>query len=267
MSLEWDAEKYEAISTQHVRWGRDLLNSFLERRPLRGDESVIDAGCGTGRVTELLLERLPEGEVLAVDASEEMVRAAGERFAGDPRVRVEWQDIRELEVGKTVDGILSTATFHWIVDHEALFRRLAAVLKPGGWLVAQCGGAGNISRVRRATEEIMRQERFRGYFAGREENKEYADPATTEARLEAAGFEQIEAWLHEEPTEFAPVEELTRFLRTVALREHVEALPETKKDDFAASVAGEFVSREGAPVIDFVRLNIVAKKSGDEEVA
>ena len=129
MKFEWDAAEYEAVSAPQTSWGANFLEVFLERRGLRGDEAAVDAGCGTGRVTELLLRHLPNGTVLAVDSSEDMVAAARRRFAGDPRVRVERQDLMFLEVGRPVDMIFSTATFHWIMDHDRLFRRLAWALK------------------------------------------------------------------------------------------------------------------------------------------
>ena len=116
-----------------TRWGAGIV----ERLETRGDEAAIDAGCGTGRVTELLLQRLPEGSVLAVDSSSAMVEAARRRFAGDPRVRVERQDLLSLEVREPVDFVLSTATFHWIDDHDRLFERLSMALRPHGRLVAQ----------------------------------------------------------------------------------------------------------------------------------
>jgi trans-aconitate 2-methyltransferase len=256
LALEWDAVSYEALADPMTRWGA----AFLERLELRGDECVLDAGCGTGRVTELLLERLPGGRVLAVDASEAMVRAARERFAGEGRVRVERRDLLELEVGEPVDVVFSTATFHWIPDHARLFRRLAAALRPGGLLAAQCGGEGNILRVREATERVMRGERFRGFFEGWEENKEYAGVEVTKARLEAAGFERVRCWLHEEPTRFDSVGKLAGYLRTIILRGHVEALPEEERDPFAVAVAREMAAMDGPLLADYVRLNMLARK-------
>jgi trans-aconitate 2-methyltransferase len=261
LTLEWDAGEYEAVSGPQTGWGASFLGVFLERRGLRGDEVVVDAGCGTGRVTELLLRHLPRGKVLAVDASEAMVEAARRRFAGDERVRVERQDLRELEVDRPVDVIFSTATFHWILDHESLFRRLASALKPGGRLVAQCGGKGNVARTLEVAERVMGEERFRGAFAGWEEIWNFADPETTEARLEAAGFEEIETWLHEELTEFGSVDELARFLKTVVLRSHLRILPETEGDAFCATVAGR-LAEKGLLVVDYVRLNMLATRSG-----
>jgi trans-aconitate 2-methyltransferase len=261
LTLEWDAAEYEAVSAPQTNWGANFLEVFLERRGLRGDETVIDAGCGTGRVTELLLGHLPGGTVLAVDASEGMVEAARRRFAGDVRVRVERQDILRLEVEEPVDMIFSTATFHWIKDHERLFDRLARVLKPGGMLVAQCGGRGNIARTLAIAERVMGEDRFEEFFAGWEDPWNFADSETTKARLEAAGFEEVETWLHEEPTEFGSVDELARFLKTVVLRRHLTVLPEAEKEPFTAAVAARLAEAGGALVVDYVRLNILATRS------
>jgi trans-aconitate 2-methyltransferase len=260
LTLEWDAAEYEMLSGPQLGWGASLLEGALVQRPLRGDETAIDAGCGTGRVTELLLERLPQGKVLAVDASEGMVEASRGRFAGDPRVRVERVDLLRLEVEEPVDVILSTATFHWIKDHERLFLQLGRALKPGGRLVAQCGGKGNISRVTMATEEVMREERFRNSFEGWEDTKEYADAETTRERLDAAGFGEIETWMHEEPTRFGSVDELARFLKTVVLGRHLERLPEADHQPFADAVTAKVAAVEDPPVMDYVRLNMMATR-------
>ncbi len=261
MTLEWDASEYEAVSAPQTSWGADLLEIFLERRGVRGDEVVIDAWCGTGRVTELLLRYLPDGTVLAVDASENMVEAARRRFAGEARVRVEHQDLLLLELDRPVDVIFSTATFHWIKDHELLFERLARTLKPGGRLVAQCGGKGNIARTLAVIERVMGEDRFRDAFVGWERGWNFADPETTKARLEGAGFEEVETWLHEELTEFGSVDELARFLKTVVLRQQLTFLPEAqKRDSFAAAVAARLAG-EGPLVVDYVRLNMLATRS------
>jgi trans-aconitate 2-methyltransferase len=260
LTLEWDAAEYEAVSAPQTSWGANLLEVFLERRGLRGDEVVIDAGCGTGRVTELLLRHLPNGRVLAVDASENMVKAARSRFAGDPRVRVEHQDLLLLELDRPVDMIFSTATFHWIKDHERLFDRLSRTLKPGGRLVAQCGGRGNIARTLAAIERVMGEDRFGEFFTDWRETWYFADPETAKTRLEAAGFEEVETWLHEELTQFGSVDELARFLKTVVLRPHLAVMPEAERDPFAATVAAR-LAEEGSLVVDYVRLNMLATRS------
>lgn len=260
MAREWNAAAYEGLSSPQTRWGAD----FLGRLELAGDEDAIDAGCGTGKVTALLLEKLPRGTVLAVDGSRAMVEAAAERFAGEPRVRVEHQDLLELEVEELVDLVFSTATFHWVKDHPRLFDRLAGVLKPGGRLAAQCGGEGNISRATRATLKVMGRARFRPFFEGWDDDKNYAGADETRARLEAAGFEDVRAWLHEELTGFGSVDELTRFLATVVLGGHMQRLPEGEREPFAGAVAEEIVAADGEPLLDYVRLNMVATRSGGD---
>jgi trans-aconitate 2-methyltransferase len=256
LGREWDAAEYEKLSAPQTRWGAGVLG----RLDLRGDEAVIDAGCGTGRVTELLLERLPQGSVLAVDRSMAMVEAARRRFAGEPRVRVERRDLLDLEVEERVDLIFSTATFHWIKDHDRLFEKLAGALKPHGRLIAQCGGEGNISRAMKAVEETVREERFRGFFEGWRDEKYFADPQTTARRLRISGFEDVETWLHDEVAAFDSVDDLARFLGVVVLGGHLERLPEEERAPFAAEVAEKVAAIGGAPALDYVRLNITARK-------
>jgi trans-aconitate 2-methyltransferase len=228
-----------------TRWG----NSVLERLPLAGDETVLDAGCGSGRVTEQLLERLPEGRVIAADAAPSMLveaRRRLERF-GDRVAFVECDLGQPLPFDAPVDAVFSTATFHWVPDHDALFANLAAVLCPGGRLVAQCGGAGNIASVRRAVAELG--ETWPGPWT-------FATPEETRRRMEAAGFVDVEAWLHDEPTPMEPGEPMETFLATVVLRAHVDRLPEADRAGFVRRVA----ERLPRPTLDYVRLNLVARR-------
>jgi SAM-dependent methyltransferase len=154
MAEDWDATAYDRVAGPQTRWG----SAVVERLTLRGDERVLDAGCGTGRVTELVLRRLPRGHVVAVDSSEAMLAEAGRRLAawGD-RVTLLPADLGEPlapVVGAPVDAVLSTATLHWVIDHDALFANLASVLRPGGALVAQCGGHGNVASALAAAAEL-----------------------------------------------------------------------------------------------------------------
>ena len=243
---DWDAATYDRISDPQTRWG----TAVLDRLALDGDETVLDAGCGSGRVTELLADRLPRGRVVALDASPAMIDEARRRLArfGD-RIDYLVADLgRPFAVpGGTVDAILSTATFHWVPDHDALFRNLAAVLRPGGRLAAQCGGAGNIASIRAVLATIGD-----GWLG----DSHFETPEATAERLRAAGFVDIETWLHPEPTRFEAGEPFETFLRTVVLGPHVDRLPANERDAFVHEVA----SRLEEPVIDYVRLNILARR-------
>src|SRR3954471_7948817 len=151
MPVDWDAPTYDRTSHPQQSWASDVL---LRLGGLPPDASALDVGCGTGRVTESLLELFPRGRVLAIDASADMVEMARRRL-GD-RATVWRQDVLELELGEPVDVIVSTATLHWVTEHDRLWRRLARALLPGGVLEVQCGGEGNIDGVRTAIEAAAR---------------------------------------------------------------------------------------------------------------
>ena len=247
MPRNWDAATYDRVAAPQTRWG----GAVLERLPLHGDETVLDAGCGSGRVTEQLVERLPHGRVIALDASPSMIGEARrrlERFG--ERIDYLVADLNEpfaLPGGILADAILSTATFHWVPDHAALFRNLAAVLRPGGRLVAQFGGAGNIASVKAIVASIGD-----GWLGP----AHYETVEATTQRLRAAGFVDIEAWLQPEPTRFERGEPLETFLRTVILGPQVDRLPEADRDAYVREVA----SRMPEPVVDYVRLNVDARR-------
>lgn len=233
-----------------TRWGGDVL----ERLPLEGHETVLDAGCGSGRVTEALLDRLPSGRVIAADAAPSMLVEARTRLArfGERVSFVECDLGQPLPIEGPVDAVFSTATFHWVPDHDALFANLAEVLRPGGRLVAQCGGAGNLDLVRRVVAELG--EMWPGPW-------NFATPAETAARLEAAGFVDADVWLHDEPTVIEAGEPLETFLATVILRAHLARMPSDERAGFVHAVAERLATNE----LDYVRLNVVARRPASAE--
>ncbi|HKF85842.1 MAG TPA: methyltransferase domain-containing protein [Candidatus Limnocylindrales bacterium] len=246
---DWDGPSYDRVADPMTRWGTNVL----DRLPLRGDETVLDAGCGSGRVTEQLAERLPDGHVIALDASPSMVAAARDRLArfGD-RVSYAVADVgRGVPLdAASVDAVLSTATFHWVPDHDALFGHLARVLRPGGRLVAQCGGAGNIGRVLTVLGEVG--DGWPGPWT-------FATPEQTRGRLESAGFTHVEAWLNDEVETFEAGTPFREYLRTVVLGAHLERLPdEAAREAFVAAVA----ERLPDATIVYVRLNVVGTRAG-----
>jgi trans-aconitate 2-methyltransferase len=246
MTRDWDASTYDRVADPMARWGAVVL----ERLPLQGDERVLDAGCGSGRVTELLAERLPDGRVIALDGSPSMVDMARRRLArfGD-RIEYVVADLGvPLPIEGDLDAILSTATFHWVPDHDALFANLAAVTRPGGWLVAQFGGAGNIASIQRVLATIG---------DGWTGPAHFETVLATTRRLDIAGYIDIDCWLTDEPTRFEPGEPFETYLQTVVLGAHLERLPPGERDAFVQVVA----EGVGEPVIDYVRLNIVARRS------
>ncbi|HEY7947545.1 MAG TPA: methyltransferase domain-containing protein [Acidimicrobiales bacterium] len=247
-SALWDAPTYDRISDPMTRWGVEVLG----RLALSPGDTVLDAGCGTGRVTELLLEKMVGGRVVALDADASMLAEARRRLAlFDDRIMYVEADLLDLAPpmlgGWTpVDAVLSTATFHWVLDHDRLFQNLAQVLRPGGQLVAQCGADGNIARLIEAVRATG-SERAGAWL--------YATPEDTRRRLAASGFTDIVVWTHPEPTRISPAD-LETYLETVCLRTHVASMVPDERREFLRAVAAAL----GEPVIDYVRLNIVARR-------
>jgi trans-aconitate 2-methyltransferase len=243
---DWDAATYDLISDAQFGWALEQL----ERLPLEGDEVVLDAGCGSGRVTAVLADRLPRGRVYAVDVSGSMVEHA--RAALGERATVLHQDLVELELPEPVDAVFSNATFHWIADHDALFAALHRATAAGGRLVAQCGGAGNIDSFRRTAAAVSREPPFAVYFGDWEDPWHYAGAEETALRLGRAGFREVETWLQPKR-----VEPPRSFIETVCLLPHLKQLPTdlgTVFVDRVLELTGE------PPLLEYVRLNMTARR-------
>jgi trans-aconitate 2-methyltransferase len=230
----------------------ELGIEVLERLELRGGETVLDAGCGTGRVTAHLAARLPEGRVIAVDESEAMLREARRRLGNNVELRR--ADLTALSVERPVDAIFSTATFHWVADHDRLFASLARALRPGGSIAAQCGGAGNIARVLAAADEVAALPAFAASFDGFRRPSRFATAEETAKRLASAGFTDVDCRLTPRPV--VP-EDPSRYLAAISLGPHLERLGAEARPAFVADV----IARLADPVvIDYVRLDIDARR-------
>ena len=249
---DWNADAYHRVSGPQVA----MAGAVLDRLELRGDETVLDAGCGSGRVTRLLLERLPRGRVIAVDASPEMVARAREELATDTRADVRLADLARLRLapGERADAVFSNATFHWVPDHDALFARLHAALRPGGRLSAQCGAEGNVAAMHATALRAADDAGLTARFAGWPRPWNFAGAEQTEQRLRGAGFDDVRCWTQAWPVE--PDEPRT-YLETVCLGPHLERLAPDEHERFLDAVMARLGER---PVLDYVRLNIVARR-------
>jgi trans-aconitate 2-methyltransferase len=246
MLREWDATTYDSLPLPHLRWGVRTL----ERFSFTGDETVLEAGCGTGRDTEALLDVLPRGRVIAVDGSARMLDRLRARLADRlDRVEAIQADLTApLPLTEQADAAFSVATFHWIHDHDALFANIAAALRPGARFAADCGGKGNVAAVQAAIDDVLGEPTGTWNFAGAEETGE---------RLERAGFTDVEVALVPDPARLEPGAQFHSFLATVVLGAHLDRMPPAEHADFVAAVAG----RLSEPVVDYVRLVFSAKRA------
>ena len=246
--VDWDAETYDRVSDPQLAWGQEVL----ERLDLSSDEAVLDAGCGSGRLTRFLADRLPEGRLIAVDASPSMVEKARETLGS--RAEVFRADLTELALDESVDLVFSNAVFHWIGDHDLLFSRLHGALKPGGRLVAQCGGSGNVASLAAAIQHVSRRHPFDEHFHGWDRPWNFRGADETTESLRRAGFDEARCWLSSKPVR---PEEPTEYVRVSALGPHLAQLPTELQGRFVQEV----VAQMGEPLtIDYVRLNIEAAR-------
>ncbi|MBV9596740.1 MAG: methyltransferase domain-containing protein [Chloroflexi bacterium] len=255
---DWDATRYHRLAQPHAAWGANVL----DRLRLRGDEVVLDAGCGSGKVTAQLLERLPSGRVIGADLSPAMLaeaRASLASFGAQVSfVQTDLLDIDralERERHAPVDAIFSTATFHWLDDHARLFGALHRSVKRRGRLVSQFGGGANLAGLMRAADAVAARAEYLEHLHGKALWRFYYSPEQTRDRLEACGFSDVDAWLEDSPQTFPDAQSLADFARAVVLRNHVNALPTDLQDAFLLEVTYEVARIQGAYVLDYVRLN------------
>src|SRR3954468_13563874 len=217
---EWNAEQYHQISNPMFA----MAMPVLERLRLNGNELVLDIGCGTGLVTDKLIDRLPSGRVIAIDASMNMLITARVHLR-ERAVSFARADAAALPFAEIADAIFSTATFHWVLDHPALFDSLFRSLKPGGRLVAQCGGGPNIKRVRDRAAALMGDPEFAPHFTAWRDPWEFADADTTRRRLESAGFRSVTTSIEPAPVIQPDAETFGTYLTNIVCRHHLSYLP------------------------------------------
>lgn len=255
---EWDARSYHAVSEPQFEWGKRVLSSL----ELAGDETVIDAGCGTGRLTALLADRLPDGSIVALDRSDNMARAAAGTLASYRRTTVAVADLVAIPFASVFDVVFSTATFHWVLDHDRLFTELQRVLKPGGLLHAQCGGGENLRRIQSRAFELSRTPEFAPFFASWKWATYYAGVEPTVERLRSAGFVDIDVTLEAAPFVFPNADAFATFVSTVVLRAFLARIADDDlRRRFVDRITSMAANDTPAFELDYWRLNIRARRT------
>ena len=256
-SREWDANSYHQVSDPQLSWGKKVLS----RLNLRGNEVLMDAGCGTGRLTGELLERLPNGFVVGVDLSQNMLTTARDSLSPEFGLRACFvaADLQDLPFERSFDGIFSTAAFHWVPDHRRLFRSLFHALRPGGWLRAQCGGGPNLARLRERMDALMTSPKYARFFPGFRNPWVFNDAPTAANLLRKAGFVEVETSVEEAFTLLESAEAYSEFIRTAVFRIH---LPRISEPSLRAEFVAEMVRQAGHDTppysLDYWRLNLSA---------
>ena len=254
---DWNAERYHEVSSPQQAWALRVL----ERLPLEGQERVLDLGCGSGKITAEIAARVPRGRVVGIDRSDSMLAAAARWFRESAAaVPLAQADGSALPFNRAFDAVFSGATFHWIHDHAALFRSIVTALRPGGRLVAQCGGVGNLATLNARAARLMNERRFCSYFHDWVEPTNFADVESTKRRLAAAGFAEIDVWLEAAPTPFESAEAYQQFIATVCVRLQLARLPLDERRAFLRQLTLEAAEDTPPFTLDYCRLNISARR-------
>ena len=255
---EWDARTYHAVSEPQFEWGKRVLGAL----ELSGTESVLDAGCGTGRLTALLAERLPHGQVTALDRSSNMAQLASSTLSPfREHAAVVLADLVALPFAEAFDVVFSTATFHWVLDHDRMFANLFGALRPGGRIHAQCGGGPNLAQLHRRAVALARSAQFAPDFVGWSDPWNYSSAENAHIRLVHAGFIDVHTWLEEVPAAFADAEAFRVFIRTVVLRPFLAPIgDEGRRAAFVDHVVDAAAQDDPRYTLDYWRLNITARR-------
>ena len=258
---DWNAGSYHRVSDPQFAWGLRVLRGLS----LRGDERVLDAGCGTGRLTRELAARVPNGLTVGCDLSENMLRAAASALSADGAgsaacpVVLARADLLAPPWSRCFDVVFSGATFHWIRDHDRLCAALRGVLAGGGILEAQCGGGPNLARTLGRAKALAATAPYRAHFTDWREPWNFSSPDEAEGRLRRAGFARARCWLEAAPTSFPDANAYRAFLETVVMRPFLAVLP---AESLRARFIDELVTRaqdDDPPfVLDYWRLNLSA---------
>ncbi|MDQ3903677.1 MAG: methyltransferase domain-containing protein, partial [Thermoproteota archaeon] len=240
-----------------LQWGRKLL----ERRRWKGDEIVMDAGAGSGNLTKILADKVPQGHVYAVDADPKMVQQAKSNLIDYKNVEVIHSTMENTDLPTKVDVIFSNAALHWVLDQEGLFLHLPQLLKPNGELLVEYGGHGNLDRAISVIFKVMHSEQFKEYFTNWKQSWYFPKPEETERLLHRAGFRDIETSSFSQSTSFPDRQSFANFVRTVIMKPFLGYLPDPiKKEQFLDAFLKEVEWSGGRWSLDYMRLGILARK-------
>lgn len=255
----WDAETYDSVSSIQEAWGRKVI----DWRIWQGSEKVMDAGCGTGRLTKVLAQKVPAGMVYAVDIDHNMIKVAARNLKDIDNVQLIESDISAAKLPAKVDVVFSNAAIHWIHDHQRLFENFWQLLDNNGEIIIQCGGHGNLGKIISVLDSIRQRDEFKRFFADWKESWYFAKPEGTSRLLQDIGFKDLEAYMTKDSATFTNRNSFALFAKTVVMKPYLTRLPDRKlKDQFLESFLDEIESNHKSLcwVMDYVTLNIRAKK-------
>jgi trans-aconitate 2-methyltransferase len=263
-SHSWNPADYARHSTGQERWARELIG-LLHLKP---DDSVLDIGCGDGRMTAEIAKLVPRGGAVGVDKSSEMVAFARERFSGAdfPNLSFQQADAAALPFSEEFSVIFSNAALHWVKGHRPVLAGIAGSLRPGGRCALQMGGQGNGADMIRAFDDCRAQARWRKVAPELECPYGFYSPEEYREWIAEAGLTADEVALVGKDMVHATHEAFVGWLRT-SWMPYFADIPEADVDEFLTDVSARFLQIHplddlGWVHVPMVRLLVLAHKRG-----
>lgn len=257
----WDSIEYAKHSHAQFAWARELFAKL----GLKGDETVLDIGCGEGKVTAYIAERVPRGAVVGIDNSLEMLTLAQDTFPPEtyPNLIFLHMDAREISLEKKFDVAFSNAMLHWVKDHRPVLKGVKACLKPSGILLFQMGGKGNASDVVKSMLRVIVRESWKGYFTELPFPYAFHGPDAYRELLTEAGFEPMRIELIPKDMQQPGREAMAGWIRSTWLP-YTGRIPAALRETFILEIVDDFLERhpldaEGMAHVGMVRLEVEAR--------
>jgi trans-aconitate methyltransferase len=251
---KWNAADYAANSVVQQAWARELIAKLN----LRGDENILDVGCGDGKVTAEIAGAVPRGSAVGIDASKQMIGFAKKNFPQSkiPNLKFQICDARRIRFDRKFDVIFSNAALHWVDDHEKILRGTASVLKTGGRLIFSCGGKANAHDVFIALRPEIRLKRWREFFRRMSTPYFFYAPGDYEKWLPKFGFKINSLKLAPKDATYNGADGFAAWLRTTWLP-YVQRVPENLREEFIAAVTQRYVAKHPPDAVNKVHVRMV----------
>ena len=256
--MEWNPADYAANSASQQSWAEELIS----RLRLQGDESILDVGCGDGKVSAALARMVPAGRVLGIDISPTMIHFARSTLERHANLEFELMDARRIRTSRRFDIVFSNAALHWVDDHPAFLAGVAEILRSGGRLMVSCGGRGNAHDVFLAVRAVMRRKRWQQCFRNLEKPYFFYSPEEYRQWLPRLGFDSKSVELVNKVTMFSDALKFAGWLRTTWLP-YTQRVPLAEREEFIENVVQRYLARhptdtDGRVHVKMVRLEIDA---------
>jgi trans-aconitate methyltransferase len=254
----WNAEDYARNSSAQELWANELISKLS----LKGNESLLDIGCGNGRITNEIARRLPFGYVIGIDSSESMIELSSKSITNN-NLSFYVMSATDIHLDKKFDIAFSNATLHWVKEHPAVLASLKKHLNPNAKILFQMGGKGNALEIVSTLEQVTTLSKWSEYFKGFDFPYHFYGVEDYERWLPVAGYKASRIELIPKDMVHKNPDGLKGWLRTTWFP-YTNRLPNNQREIFLAELIGKYIEKKpvdsnGQTHVNMVRLEVEAR--------